>query len=317
MLNKLKIFYKEFKLYIKLIATFFYKIFYTKYLKNKKIPKNGENSIALMTVFIMKENILFMEEWIKHHINLGVNHFFLYDNSSVEKLSDWDNQNYKQVIIPGVKNKHNVDYSKFISDEDAQKLYQEIKDKYKDKITVINWDKKDEFGFVRYFQEDAVFDFVNNQKDNYEYGIHIDMDEFLISRYKNEDKIGLNLKDIVNIMKKNKISTGLFYQRRFQSRHENLDKKVLAITRCFDIDESILPKSIFDLSCFALKNPGKLDIHKIKTKYSLSDTKINYIDKNLMMFYHYHITEFNIKRFNKSMDFSGQNSDAVKYLEKI
>ena len=41
--------------------------------------------IAIHTVFILKENILFLEEWIKYHILLGFNKFYLYDNSKVTK----------------------------------------------------------------------------------------------------------------------------------------------------------------------------------------------------------------------------------------
>ena len=37
--------------------------------------------IAIHTVFILKENILFLEEWINYHILLGFNKFYLYDNS--------------------------------------------------------------------------------------------------------------------------------------------------------------------------------------------------------------------------------------------
>lgn len=38
----------------------------------------------------VKENILFLEEWINYHILLGFNKFYLYDNSKVNKISgDW------------------------------------------------------------------------------------------------------------------------------------------------------------------------------------------------------------------------------------
>jgi hypothetical protein len=40
---------------------------------------------AIHSVFIIKENILFLEEWIDYHIQLGFNKFYLYDNSKVNK----------------------------------------------------------------------------------------------------------------------------------------------------------------------------------------------------------------------------------------
>jgi hypothetical protein len=43
------------------------------------------SKIAIHSVFIVKENILFLEEWIDYHIQIGVDAFYLYDNSKVEK----------------------------------------------------------------------------------------------------------------------------------------------------------------------------------------------------------------------------------------
>ena len=44
-------------------------------------PIKYEPKIGMHTVFVAKENILFLEEWIKYHKDLGVDYFFLYDNS--------------------------------------------------------------------------------------------------------------------------------------------------------------------------------------------------------------------------------------------
>lgn len=42
-----------------------------------------KNIIAIHSVFIAKENILFLEEWIDYHLLIGFNRFYLYDNSKV------------------------------------------------------------------------------------------------------------------------------------------------------------------------------------------------------------------------------------------
>ena len=42
---------------------------------------SGAPRVGIHTVFIGKENILFLKEWILYHKYMGVEHFFLYDNS--------------------------------------------------------------------------------------------------------------------------------------------------------------------------------------------------------------------------------------------
>ena len=55
--------------------------FYYKYLYLKKVKKQKRSnsfkpeSLAIMSVFILKENILFLEEWINHQIGMGVDYF--------------------------------------------------------------------------------------------------------------------------------------------------------------------------------------------------------------------------------------------------
>lgn len=44
----------------------------------------SEKKYAIHTIFIAKENILFLEQWIDYHMILGFNLFYLYDNSKVE-----------------------------------------------------------------------------------------------------------------------------------------------------------------------------------------------------------------------------------------
>ena len=45
--------------------------------------KNNESkpTIAIQTVFILKENLPFLEEWIVYHKKIGVDKFYLYDNT--------------------------------------------------------------------------------------------------------------------------------------------------------------------------------------------------------------------------------------------
>ena len=46
--------------------------------------------IGINSVFIAKENILFLEEWIDYHIQVGFDRFYLYDNSKVQKKNEFN-----------------------------------------------------------------------------------------------------------------------------------------------------------------------------------------------------------------------------------
>ena len=68
--------------------------------------------IAIHSVFILKENIYFLEEWIDYHMNLGFNKFYLYDNSKVQKTGGCHNN--RRQFIPNEVNKYRVNYVPFI-----------------------------------------------------------------------------------------------------------------------------------------------------------------------------------------------------------
>ena len=52
-----------------------------------KRPKR--NFLGIQVVFRMVENVAFMREWFGYHINLGVDKFFIYDNSKTE-INEYD-----------------------------------------------------------------------------------------------------------------------------------------------------------------------------------------------------------------------------------
>ena len=43
--------------------------------------------VGLHTVFIARENILFLKEWVLYHRLKGIDHFFLYDNTGATRSS--------------------------------------------------------------------------------------------------------------------------------------------------------------------------------------------------------------------------------------
>lgn len=69
-------------------------LLYTNYkVKKIRIENNLSNSkvikdkVSLAIVAIMKDEDKFIEEWLCHYINLGVSHFYLYNNGNYEKTN--------------------------------------------------------------------------------------------------------------------------------------------------------------------------------------------------------------------------------------
>lgn len=242
--------------------------YYKKVKKQKKSNCFKPGSLAIMSVFILRENILFLEEWLEHHISMGVDYFVLYDNSQTQKKNSW-NQN----VIPGKVNKHNVNYDELISHEDANQLLKKILNKHKGKIEILSWAKKDKNGIIRHFQLEAFKHFCDTYYKKFDYGLFIDMDEFMISRSSK------NLNDIVKEMNANKISSLYFNSKLFSSRFNHVGTPIKNINLCLKEDRiNQGQKTLLKLNAVA-----KIDnLHNLK---SLEVQSVCNNDK--MIFYHY------------------------------
>ena len=211
--------------------------------KTKTDHFNKEPIVAIHSVFILKENILFLEQWIDYHIQLGVDKFYLYDNSKVTKLSNWDYNNFNDTIILGKVNKHNVSYDKLVmlSNKHLQNKFNEIKKKYKKYLIVKEWSPKDKNGNILHNQTQAHNECLKIMKtDGVDWGINIDMDEFITIKEGKEKNIKKYIKELDN-----KICGVNMNQIRFSSRFNNLDKLVIDIKKSEQIknNEFIISES--------------------------------------------------------------------------
>merc|ERR1712072_674140 len=111
-------------------------------------------NIAIHTVFILKENIFFLEEWIHYHILLGFNKFYLYDNSKVT-LSSGHHPKSKCFKV-GKVNKYNVNYDNIVNMTDKQMndYVKKLCNKYKC-IEIIEWSPTDNKGNILHDQRGA------------------------------------------------------------------------------------------------------------------------------------------------------------------
>lgn len=141
--------------------------------------------IGIHTTFVAKENILFMAEWIAYYYELGVDKFYLYDNSKVEMMGGPTVLNRLNIDrFPKGVNKRGTNFGEIIplSDDDIETIMNEIADLYpKGVINFSEWSPLDSEGRVTYDQRGAFAHLLRNHFDEVDWMINMDMDEFLIT----------------------------------------------------------------------------------------------------------------------------------------
>lgn len=177
--------------------------------------------LYIQSVYIPRENIFFVEEWLKYHSKLGVDEFYLYDNSgSVYKdfvgNLELDGKN---------KNGWNVkELTKDLSDVDIVKIEDELFSKYN--VTRIKWQPLDNDGNVTYGQVLAINDFLKYA--NKGFCAFIDIDEFIVLK-------GDSLKDYINLNYNSAFDGIKICQRKFVNRWYNRSS-VTSIKATLDIN---------------------------------------------------------------------------------
>ncbi len=92
---------KSFKQFVKTkLISFFQMLFYNSIVKGwiiafgKKDKRKLKYKVSLCLIF--KDEAPFLKEWIDYHKMIGVNHFYLYNNNSID--------NYKEIVQPYIDN---------------------------------------------------------------------------------------------------------------------------------------------------------------------------------------------------------------------
>lgn len=309
-----KIFKRVQRLFNKILAPLRSLMFYNSFLENSNReaklfnPNYKKHSIVLISVFILRENILFLKEWLDHHLNIGVSNFELYIDTEKET------------------NKfHQTFYKDLISVEQAQEIFDEILKEYKDKITILTIDDIPKNLLEKYhkknreepffLQDIALYNGLIKNKNIYDYALLIDIDEFMISR------LNLTLEDIIIKLEKNKKTEAIFGQRYFENRFNYIGKKTLEITSSLNKDLMVAYKPLIKIAAFNNKNNSAFP----HTNDSICGTYIvNFQD---MLFHHYRLNRLNESFL--TMNFAANkellatlkepcvnNLDALKYLKR-
>ena len=216
------------------------------------------NLFAIHAIFIAKENILFMEEWIDYHINLGFDKFYLYDNSKVNSYNNyttlWSLSGRLNGQVPGKVNKYGIDYDELVklTDLEIKEILDKLTKKYEDKVFFFEWSPRDFFGNILFDQDNAHNHCLEKFKnDNIDWGICMDMDEFIV--IKNYETINDYINNLSNDVSNIKLS-----QIRFDSRFNNINKLITEIDFAEDYN---YPMEKNSKNLFKVNKTSKLTMH--------------------------------------------------------
>jgi hypothetical protein len=233
-----------------------------------------KHKIAIHTIFLPRENIFFVKEWLFYHFNLGVDHIYLYDNTgSIGRNSSTE-----------TVNKYGFDFysiTKGISDTEVNAILLEIISEFNDRCTIVNWQPLNDSGQVIYAQQESINHCIEHCKQDTDWLFFIDMDEYLFS---------VNNESLTNITENLSIAghnRGYIFQKKFSDRFMNLRKHVIDIEECIDgIDtRNWAPKILLRTEAFDPK--ADFIVHGIPI---MSGTTA-YIDIDTLRFNHYNVNE--------------------------
>jgi hypothetical protein len=256
--------------------------------------------LAIHTVFLPKENNIFLEEWIDYHLNLGFDQIYLYNNHG---STGKGTAGVKDMIINKV-NKYNIDYENLLIKQDINLQLQKLEQKYKNIVKIINWDYRDKNNNIVYGYAESIQHFMKHYSKLSDWTAFIDVDEFIYI-----DANNLTLKQYIQNYDNKNYNKLIIKQKKYSDRFCNLEK---AIT---DIDDVIEINTDGWGSKNICKNidlkPKQGSMHNIKVK----NLKLNKCNVNELRFNHYNINTKQVdwmKSFFKTNKFNSNKDNTMK-----
>ena len=238
---------------------------------------------GIHAVLILRENILFLEEWVKYHQSIGAIQFYLYDNTGSTALGD--GSQLGNAIITNGKNKYGInilELTSHLSDTDVENMAKDICSRYP--VKIIKWTPTVN-GKIVYKQVEACIDCVEKFKNEVSWIAFIDIDEFLIIDRESSQPRDLN--DLILEWTKSNISKIIINQVKFKDRF--LYYKETGIPSVKNITERVVldtsdwaPKCIINTKTFI---PDIVSIHSLQSSgrsrhYSISEFSFNHYNMN-------------------------------------
>lgn len=248
-------------------------------------------SYAIFTHLFFRPNIFHFEEWLKYHIDFGVDHFYFYESSHSE-IPCLQKDTKRQIDIPLVGD---------IPYKCIHKYYDKIRKRYEQYCTFIKWLPKDKTG--SYLEHDhhklleqhtAFHHFYKNYAKRHDRVSTIDCDEFYYSDKHN------NIKSFLDENKKDTLLLGCKF---FESVFIDVGSLVTQKSKCLDKFSKVGPKYIFNPKFTNLN--FKITPHFPPTK---NKTSVN-IEQEDLCFYHYKVNE------NAKISIEHHGKQKMKYAE--
>jgi len=248
------------------------------------------SALSIQTVFLPRENIMFLEEWMAYHVLLGVEHFYLYDNTG-----SIGRQGSNQTT-----SKHGVNFyelTKHLSDADIEERMHDIFERIQAEVTLVKWQPKNDKGKIVYAIADAIKHFYQNFRDKNDWVAFIDIDEFIFS------PTNINVSEILQESSALGVSELILKQKKFLDRFRAKTNKVINIYDCIEgIDTARWGSKV-------IIRINDLNVEQIPNIHSLQvcDGKLKPVDEQVLRFNHYNVNAKELKwmkRFyNSKKDF--------------
>ena len=132
-----------------------------------------------MTVFLPRENLFFLEEWLCYHLAIGFEHFYLYDNSGSRYL---DGGNSLEVTGRNRRGEAVYHLLSDLTDAEVDRRLASLLAPYVrgGRVTHVRWQPRDATGQLTYGQAAAFMDYTRRFAGDTEWVCFTDIDEFVV-----------------------------------------------------------------------------------------------------------------------------------------
>jgi hypothetical protein len=252
--------------------------------------------LSFHTIFILNENIRWLEEFIEYYLTIGFDHFYLYHNEgTIGDVTQSGNSNI---------NKYGMPIKTSSSYEDVERL-NSILEKYGSYITYVKWQPRDDRGNIIYGQESAIKDFIKRFGNETKWVACMDLDEYIFSTF------NIDIRNYLEHLDSD-ISNVRLSQKKFKDRHISTKTKILEEYSC--IGETFGDwwggKNIFKPADF-------IDIRDIH--YMTFKSKTRSIDPSVFRFNHYNVNNKQLNwmsgAFGKSYSLDAIDDGMKRYLK--
>ncbi len=245
--------------------------------------------LALMTVFLPRENLFFLDEWLRYHLAIGFEHFFLYDNSGSRFL---DNGNSLEITA---RNKRGEDVYRLLGHWDDAAIARELdrvlaRFEQRGVVTRVRWQPRDAEGRITYGQTEACLDYVRRFRRASEWTSFTDLDEFVVPvRHP-------GMPNVLDELARRQVSYVRMPQRCFASRFDDNGQpaaRVLDIAKCSDwLAPSFAPKALIRNDTLRTRWSGRFDsIHSPAASGRSAD---RLTEPGLLRFNHYKFNQWEL-----------------------